>query len=501
MDELNGWGCQHATDRQRNRIAQSVVDQAFDAMRPRLVAAVEQFLASAVSACAFYSFEMALLALMREIGRLVLQAAVQALEPDDIAALPENVYFQCGGYRRRSDRTPRRVIATRFGNVTLWRTGYRSWQRGEETIFPLERFLGLVENVSPALLDWIGKTTAGAGMSQSATLDAIQEHAGVSMGVKRLRACVTVLAERLAPLRQTHQVDALLNMLENAAHSSGNRKPVLSVGRDGITLRHRVGFFEVATAATVSVYDRAGKRLGTMYLAYPPELGQATMDSMIRELLDELFSRWEGPLPRLAYVTDSGSNEIDFFQRVLRRMKHPVTGRKLDWTRVSDFYHVSERVWAMAEALFTKQEERESAAWAKRMLKKLKRPSGASRVLHSAASLLSRRTLGATRQANFQKAYRYIQTRTAYLKYHDYQSVHIPIGSGVTEAACKTVYTQRLKLSGMRWSPEGAQRILTLRTILLSGTWESTYSDSLKQNTVSIRTYDQNAKHITQMAA
>lgn len=501
MDELNGWGCQHATDRQRNRIAQGVVDHAFDTMRPRLVTAVEQFLASPVSACAFYCFEIALLALIREMGRVVLQAAVQALEPDDITALPENVYFQCGGYRRRSDRTPRRTIATRFGNVTLWRTGYRSWQRGEETIFPLELLLGLVEHVSPALLDWIGKTTAGAGMSQQATLDAIQEHSGVLMGVKRLRACVTVLAERLDPLRQTHQVDALLNMLENAAQSSGNRKPVLSVGRDGITLRHRVGFFEVATAATISVYDRAGKRLGTIYLAYPPELGQATMDSMIHELLLELFSRWEGLLPRLAYVTDSGSNEIDFFQRVLRRMKHPVTGKKLDWTRVSDFYHVSERVWAMAGALFTKGEERESAAWAKRMLKKLKRPSGASRVLHSAASLLSRRTLGATRKANFQKAYRYIQTRTAYLKYHDYRNVHIPIGSGVTEAACKTVYTQRLKLSGMRWSPEGAQRILTLRTILLSGIWESTYGDSLKQNAVSIRTYGRNAKNITRMAA
>lgn len=501
MDELNGWGCRHATDRQRNRIAQRVVDEAFDTMRPRLVAAVEQFLASPVSACAFHYFEVWLLAVMREMGRLVLQAAVQALESDDVTALPGNVYFQCGGYRRRSDRTPRRAIATRFGNVTLWRTGYRSWQRGEETIFPLELLLGLAENISPALLDWIGKTTAGAGMSQQATLDAIREQAGVSMGVKRLRACVKVLADRLAPLRQTHQVDALLNMLENAAQSSGNRKPVLGVGRDGITLRHRVGFFEVATAATISVYDRAGKRLGTIYLAYRPELGQATMDSMIRELLDELFSRWEGALPRLAYVTDSGSNEIDFYQRVLCRMKHPVTARKLDWTRVSDFYHVSERVWAMAEALFTKEEERESAAWAKRMLKKLKRPSGASRVLHSAASLLSRRTLGATRLTNFQKAYRYIQERTAYLKYHDYQSAHIPIGSGVTEAACKTVYTQRLKLSGMRWSAEGAQRILILRTILLSGTWESTYSDSLKQDTASIRTYDQNAQDITRMAA
>ena len=61
------------------------------------------------------------------------------------------------------------------------------------------------------------------------------------------------------------------------------------------------------------------------------------------------------------------------------------------------------------------------------------------------------------------------------MKYHDYRNRHLPIGSGVTEAACKTIFTQRLKLSGMRWTHDGARRILTLRTILLSGTWESTY--------------------------
>ena len=37
------------------------------------------------------------------------------------------------------------------------------------------------------------------------------------------------------------------------------------------------------------------------------------------------------------------------------------------------------------------------------------------------------------------------------------------IGSGVVEAACKTLVAQRLKLSGMRWSPNGAQAILTMR--------------------------------------
>ena len=72
-------------------------------------------------------------------------------------------------------------------------------------------------------------------------------------------------------MRSSHRSQNLCRWicgLEKARSRRGNRKPVLAVGRDGITLReytHR--FFEVATAATVSVYDRAGKRLATVYLA------------------------------------------------------------------------------------------------------------------------------------------------------------------------------------------------------------------------------------------
>ncbi len=507
MDELNRWGHQHATDAQRNLLAQSIVDEVFDAVRTQFVAAVEAFLKQAISPAAFYQLELALLLLVREIGRLIVQAAVQSLEPSEAGMLPKDLHFQCGGYRRRAKQTPNRSIATRFGDITLWRRGYRSWQRGEETIFPLELKLGLIENVSPAMVDWIGQTIAAAGMSQKATLDAIRKSSGVSMGVKRLRACTEALAAAMEPLRQAQQVDALLEMLRIACDSRGSRKPVLCAGRDGITLRHRLGYFEVATAATVSVYDRAGKRLGTIYLAHPPELGQGTMDAMLTGLLEELLSRWTGPLPRLAYVTDSGRKETEYFRRVLRPMKHPVSGVKLEWKRIADFYHASERVWAMADALFTKSQQRESVAWARRMLKDLKRPSGVSRVLHSAASLMSRREnggqkLGKTRKENYCKAYRYIQSRTRYMKYYDYKRDHLPIGSGVTEAACKTVFTQRLKLSGMRWSHEGASRILTLRTILLSGTWDSTYGEHLEQQSaVEIRPYVRNTENPSKLAA
>ena len=61
------------------------------------------------------------------------------------------------------------------------------------------------------------------------------------------------------------------------------------------------------------------------------------------------------------------------------------------------------------------------------------------------------------------------------MKYAEYRSLGIPLGSGVTEAACKTVFTQRLKLSGMRWKKEGAQHILNLRVLRVSGVWEQAY--------------------------
>jgi pyruvate dehydrogenase E1 component len=75
------------------------------------------------------------------------------------------------------------------------------------------------------------------------------------------------------------------------------------------------------------------------------------------------------------------------------------------------------------------------------------------------------------RRKEFDKAYNYLRARTKHMQYAAYRHQGLPIGSGVTEAACKTVFTQRFKLSGMRWSLDGAQTILNLRVIILSGLW------------------------------
>ena len=61
-----------------------------------------------------------------------------------------------------------------------------------------------------------------------------------------------------------------------------------------------------------------------------------------------------------------------------------------------------------------------------------------------------------------------------YRKYMDYGGNRrrgLPIGSGVTEAACKTMFGYRFKQSGMRWHTDQGQHVLDLRTILKSNVW------------------------------
>ncbi|MCP4448455.1 MAG: hypothetical protein GY811_24395 [Myxococcales bacterium] len=62
------------------------------------------------------------------------------------------------------------------------------------------------------------------------------------------------------------------------------------------------------------------------------------------------------------------------------------------------------------------------------------------------------------------KVLTYLRKHRHRMRYSAYRDEALPIGSGVIEAACKTLVTQRMKNSGMRWGQEGGQAVLTLRS-------------------------------------
>jgi len=66
----------------------------------------------------------------------------------------------------------------------------------------------------------------------------------------------------------------------------------------------------------------------------------------------------------------------------------------------------------------------------------------------------------------------YLEKNAQYMRYAQFRAQGLFVGSGVVEAGCKTLIGQRLKQSGMEWSVRGANAIISLRCILMSGRFE-----------------------------
>jgi hypothetical protein len=435
-----------------------------------------------------YEFEDQVSQQLRQLGRIIIEWVYNHIESDQPELMPSHLHFDGTWYRRRA-KTANRCIGTLFGTITLRRYLYQPIHGLERSIFPLEICLGIeARRATPVLAERVARLAVDS--TQGETLAALRREHAVNWSTATLRAVIEAVRAGVVPHGRDACVAKVLAWLERADASRGARKPVLALGRDGIfvPIRGQEAYREAA-AATLSVYDRRGRRLGTLYLGRMPEPGQQTISDQLTELIQEVLRRWPGPLPRLAYVTDAGHHPTAYFRRVLRRMTHPCRPQeRLHWEWVVDYYHAASYVHKLSEALF--RTPRESQAWACKMCRWLKtKPGAVNRILHSAAAIRSRRVVLGTAQA-YREASGYLRKQIRHLDYSRYKGLHLPIGSGVTEAACKTVFTQRLKRSGMAWSVKGGQRIVDLRVLQLSGVWSEVYQSYLQsKNCAELRGY------------
>jgi len=421
------------------------------------------------------AFERALSQQTQALNRRILEWLFNRIEPDDPQQNPPRVCANGEVYRRRGKHP--NTVATLFGEVILRRFLYEPLERGERSIHPLEMQLGIQAGLAtPALAERVGQYAAQH--PQRTVLELLRREHDVAWSAQTLRTLTAHLAAGMSPHRHEAQVARLLEWLKKAQARRGRHRPVLAVGRDGIHVPLRHGQYREGSVGTISVFDRRGRRLGTVYLGRMPEAEQVTLTAQLTAVLEELLRRWQGPLPRLAYVTDGGWLPTAYYRRVLRRMEHPChPGVRLHWERILDFYHVSTYVYQLGEALFG--EGSLARWWGRQMCKRLKSGQGITRVLQSAGYYRNQGNLTAAQQRAYTKAHSYLWKRRKFMDYARYRREGLPLGSGVTEAACKTVFTQRLKQSGMSWEIESGQVIVDLRVIWLSGIWSEVYQAHL----------------------
>jgi hypothetical protein len=442
---------------------------------------IQDFRAAQPTPTATCRFEKALAALLQRLGREIVSWVYNHLEGHETQQTVDQVGYEGEWYRRRTLTKNRHGIATLFGIIALWRVRYEPLEAGLVCQFPLEIGLGITAGrATPALAERVGQWAAQH--TQQNVLTLLGHEHNVNWSVETLRKVTAAVSAGLAPLRHAAQVQQVLDWLGQAQASRGPHRPVLTAGRDGVfvPLSADRGYHEAGTG-TLAVLDRRGRRLGTVYVGTMPEPGQRTLSEQLRVLLRDVLAGWHGPCPRLEYVTDGGHHPSEFYNDVLRTMRHPRTGVALDWQWVIDFYHACGYISKLAEALFGTGSSL-AARWAHKMRHWLQhRRHGIYRVLHSAAAQRQIWELSVEEEEAYQSAYSYLRKRMDFMDYAGYRQQGLAIGSGVTEAACKRLFTQRFKQSGMQWSLEGGQVIVDLRVVWLSGVWDAVYQAYLEQ--------------------
>lgn len=440
-----------------------------------LLAAVRQFQVRPPTPAATLAFEHEVAAILRQTGRDLIESAYRHAEPPTDEC-PARVRVGRETYRRR-DKTPN-TLGTLFGPIELRRCVYECLEPGEPCVWPLELRLGVVAGLAtPALAERVGRWSAEH--EQDAVRDLLRAEHGVPWSVTSLRKVVGAVRDGVAGPGEQARVERLLELLAAADQSSGKHRPTLACGRDGVMVPVRNRGYQEAATGTVSVHDRRGKRLGTVYLGQMPEPGQSRLTAQMTAMLTAVLTACHGrgqTCPRLQYLSDGGHHPQEFFRRVLSRMADPWRpGRVLAWQWTLDFYHACGHLWTMAESLFG--ESPLAWSWYRRMRHWLRdRRGGVANILRSATQQENRRKMTRGRKQEYGKAYRYLRRHARWMNYAACRKVRLPIGSGVTEAACKTVFTQRLKRSGMTWGIDGGQVIVDLRVLALSKVWERAYA-------------------------
>jgi hypothetical protein len=254
--------------------------------------------------------------------------------------------------------------------------------------------------------------------------------------------------------------------------------------------------------------DRNHKRMSTVATCYSTERDVRSPESIMKALMPSMYEKEERK-PEIAVPvtkTKRSKNKRVFaslkrepkticeevFQEGLRRDPNksrewvvPVDGdpRQLKniqsaikrhgvkkCTIVIDFIHVLNYIWDAAHAFGF--EDRNAAVWVhERALNILKgKVSDVAAGIRRSATL---RKLKCAARKIVNTSVDYLLKYADFMQYDRYLSSGFPIASGAIEGACRYLIKDRLDITGARWSLDGAEAILKLRSIYLSDDFDA----------------------------
>jgi hypothetical protein len=389
-------------------------------------------------------FETQLQQQLNEAGNLATAEQLRRFDTDGspIQVGPTTLYSK--GQLPKEYQTP-------YGAVSIPRHVYQSAQGGS-TFCPMERDARIIVTSTPLFAKIVSSKYAEFGSTR------VQRDLRDNQGRSVSKCLIQDLADAVAAVALAKEETWSYSLPQWDVPPAS-----VSVGLDGSCMHLSADGWRETMVGTLGFYDADGQRLHTIYLGATPEYGKATfLERMTREV-----ERAQAELPAVRFVgiADGAKGNWEFLERHTE-------------VQVVDFWHAAEYLGAAAAVLFRGQDGARRL-WLEEMCHSLKHESeGAARVIRELQTKARVRPWAKTSE-EVKDAVRYFQNQQAAgrMDYASRVAVNEPIGSGVTEAACKVIVKQRLCSSGMRWKEGGAAAVLSLRCLTYTPErWEQFWS-------------------------
>jgi hypothetical protein len=238
-----------------------------------------------------------------------------------------------------------------------------------------------------------------------------------------------------------------------------------------------VGSFSHYTSAEVIDFKTGqprteAVRLNSCYSAQMPQDRFSDFKAEFEATLDQLESQLPEGATRMLLL-DGGRPLWGYLDERAERFA--------SYEKLLDYYHASEHLSLASEAIFGKK-NKQGTAWYRHWCAKLKAEEWAvDGLIRSMSYHARKRKLSKSAHKELDKQVGFFQRNRQWMNYAAYLKRHLPIGSGPTEAACKTIVKERMCRSGMRWSRSKGRSVLTLRAITKSHQWDQTWNEYLAQ--------------------
>lgn len=337
---------------------------------------------------------------------------------------------------------------TPYGRVSVERYIYQT-SKGGKTHCPLDSEACIITNSTPRFAQIVsGKYVNLCAAGVKADLD-------LSNGRKVSRSYIQNLSETVGVMAH-----GLETSMDYEIPVQKEKIATIGVSLDGTCMYILGDGYREAMTGCISLYNVAGDRLHTIYLGAAPEYGKESFLGKLEQEINKIKEKF----PDATYVGIADGAVCNW--------------KFLDLhTSVSilDFYHATEYLAGASEAFGSDPGTRK--AWLNKSCHNLKHDGNGAKILLIEMNEKQKNVSDHVKksqaiQDKLNKAITYFTNQLDRMNYKEYKEQNLPIGSGVTEAACKTLIKQRLCNSGMKWKNVGAQIVISLRAMARTdGRW------------------------------